>query len=264
MKTEVHITHIDTACILLEIGSFRILTDPTLDPAGDLYYHGFGAFSRKTSDPGITKDNLGNIDLVLLSHHQHRDNLDREGRKWLETANCVLSTIPASKAIKNVTGLQEWQTFSVCTTKVSNLRITAIPAQHRPWWLPEWISGKVLGFVIEYDDQEGGVIYVAGDTVFFRGIREVANRFKVNIGIFNVGAVQFPYLTGLGKYTMDGSDLIKAVEVLKPKFVIPVHSRGWTHFKEPEAKLKHLLLEEAKPPGSSVLFLNTGERTMML
>ena len=43
---KVNITHIDTACILLEINGYRILTDPTLDSAGKLYHHGFGSISR--------------------------------------------------------------------------------------------------------------------------------------------------------------------------------------------------------------------------
>ncbi|WP_169749158.1 hypothetical protein [Flavihumibacter petaseus] len=41
-------THIDTACVLLTIDGFTILTDPTLDAAGHWYHHGIGAFSRKT------------------------------------------------------------------------------------------------------------------------------------------------------------------------------------------------------------------------
>lgn len=30
----ISVTHIDTACILLEIGGYRIVTDPTLDNRG--------------------------------------------------------------------------------------------------------------------------------------------------------------------------------------------------------------------------------------
>ena len=43
----INITHIDTACILLELNGYTILTDPTLDKAGKLYYHGSGTFSRR-------------------------------------------------------------------------------------------------------------------------------------------------------------------------------------------------------------------------
>lgn len=45
------LTHIDTACILLEINGYRILTDPTLDNAGKLYYHGSGGLAGRQETP---------------------------------------------------------------------------------------------------------------------------------------------------------------------------------------------------------------------
>lgn len=237
--TNVTITHIDTACILLEINGFLILTDPTLDNAGGLYYHGFGAASRKTESPAIPVSGLDNIDLILLSHHQHKDNLDTAGKALLERSSArVLSTKKAAKEMDQVTGLDNWQTVSIETSKVKNLRITATPAQHHPWWIPEFISGTVIGFIIEFDGQENGVIYISGDTVYFKGIEEVAKRYTIDIGILHAGGVQFRYLTGLGKYTMDSKDLLKSVKALNPHRIIPIHYKGWSHFKEKESSLR--------------------------
>lgn len=257
---QINITHIDTACILLEINGYRILTDPTLDLAGKLYYHGYGAVSRKTENPGLTASQLENIDLVLLSHHQHKDNLDTAGKAFLENVGLIISTVPASKVLAGVTGLNNWDTYHIYNNKVKGLKITATPAQHRPWWLPEFVSGKVIGFVIEFDEQENGVIYLSGDTVFFKGIEEIARRFKIDIAILNVGGVQFRYLTGLGKYTMDGKELLQAVSVLNPKKVFPVHTRGWTHFKENETDLKRLVAGDLRT-NKRTFFLTSGQRT---
>ncbi|MRG47278.1 MBL fold metallo-hydrolase [Chitinophaga sp. SYP-B3965] len=256
----ISITHIDTACILLEIGGYRILTDPTLDAAEHLYHHGFGAISRKLDNPALPLRDLTNIDLILLSHHQHKDNFDTNGKAFTAKVPHVLSTINASKAINGITGLKEWQTQSIPTTKLPNLRITATPAQHRPSWIPEFVSGKVIGFVIEFDGQENGVIYISGDTVYFKGIDEVGRRYKIDIGIFHVGAVQFRYLSGFGEYTMDSAGLIKAVSVLNPNKVIPIHSRGWSHFKEKESTLKEALMGNAITRDRTV-FLRSGEST---
>jgi L-ascorbate metabolism protein UlaG (beta-lactamase superfamily) len=237
----ISITHIDTACILLDINGFKILTDPTLDRAGKLYYHGSGAFSRKTNNPAIDHTTLNNIDLVLLSHHQHKDNFDIKGKEFALTVPLILSTKPASKAIPRIIGLDDWESYAISTTKVRGLKITATPAQHHPWWIPEFISGKVIGFVIEFEGQENGVIYISGDTVFFKGIDDIAKRFKIDTGIFHVGSVQFRYLTGFGKYTMDSKDLLKSIHVLAPNRIIPIHLKGWTHFKENEDKLKEAI-----------------------
>ena len=255
-----HITHIDTACLLIEINGYRILTDPTLDHAGHLYYHGFGAISRKTGEPALPENGLENIDLILLSHHQHQDNFDKKGREFTSHIATVISTKNASRDLKGVIGLDDWETYSINTSKVKDLRITATPAQHRPSWIPEFVSGKVIGFIIEYDGQTNGVIYISGDTVYFRGIDEVARRYKIDIGIFHVGAVQFRYLTGPGKYTMDSKDLIKSVRLLNPRKIIPVHQKGWSHFKEKEHHLQEVLNKEILTKDRTV-FLKPGERT---
>ncbi len=234
----VTITHIDTACILIEINGYTILTDPTLDAAGRLYYHGSGSFSRKTGNPAMSPDALKNTDLVLLSHHQHKDNFDIKGKELTATLPLVLSTVPASKAYENITGLKEWETYAVNTPLVPGLRITAVPAQHHPWWVPEFFSGKVIGFIIEYDAQQNGVLYISGDTVYFKGIEEIAKRFNVDIAVLHVGAVQFRYLTGFGRYTMNSKDLLRSVKVIQPATVIPIHYKGWSHFKETEQHLR--------------------------
>jgi L-ascorbate metabolism protein UlaG (beta-lactamase superfamily) len=257
---EIQITHIDTACLLIEINGYRILTDPTLDQSGKLYHHGFGAFSRKLSNPGIIPDRIGIVDLVLLSHHQHKDNLDHEGRKYLSTCHSILSTASAARAIPGVKGLKVWESHSVEDIRLPGLTITATPAQHRPRWIPEFVSGEVIGFVIAFNEQRNGVIYIAGDTVFFPGINEVAHRFKVDIGIFNVGGVQFKYLTGCGLYTMDGEGLINAVRVLQPSRIYPVHSSGWSHFGQKEPVLKMTLLNHPVTKDRTY-FLRSGERT---
>lgn len=253
------IIHIDTACILLDINGFRILTDPTLDKAGHLYYHGFGAVSRKTDDPALPPGNLHNIDLILLSHHQHKDNLDTTGKAFLDQATVpILSTPKAAHDLPRVTGLANWQTMAIDTPKVRNLRITATPAQHHPWWIPEFISGPVIGFVIEYDGQKNGVIYISGDTVYFKGIEEVAQRYDIDIAILHAGGVQFRYLTGLGIYTMNSRHLLKSIKMLNPCSVIPIHFRGWSHFKEKESTLRRNLHDNTFI-GNRTIFLQSGE-----
>lgn len=260
MTMNLTITHIDTACILLEINGYRILTDPTLDQAGKLYYHGFGAFSRKTDTPALTATDLQDIDLILLSHHQHKDNFDEQGRAFTSTVSTVISTHQASQALPGVIGLAPWETYYITTPRLTNLTITATPAQHHPWWIPEFISGPVIGFVISFDEQENGVIYISGDTVYFKGIEEVAKRFTIDVGIFHVGSVQFRYLTGFGQYTMDSQDLIKAIRVLNPNHIVPIHYHGWTHFKEKESVLRGIIAAEDMIHRKSV-FLTSGVPT---
>ena len=74
--TDVRITHIGGPTVLIEVGGWRLLTDPTFDPPGRTYTFGWGTGSRKLVGPAIAAADLAPIDAVLLSHDHHGDNLD--------------------------------------------------------------------------------------------------------------------------------------------------------------------------------------------
>lgn len=258
---KVTITHIDTACVILDINGFRIMTDPVLDPPGSLYHFGYGSFSKKKSSPALKPEQIGNIDLILLSHHQHKDNFDKAGKEFAKSVSQLLTTKAGARKLSNATGLTNWERIKIETPLVSGLKITATPAQHHPWWLPEFFSGKVIGFIIEWEGQEGAY-YISGDTVYFKGIEEIAQRFTIDTGIMHLGSVQFRYLTGLGKYTFDVRSAVKAANVLKMKRFIPVHYSGWSHFKETDEETINLL--KIGLGKQEILFLNPGKTHLLL
>jgi L-ascorbate metabolism protein UlaG (beta-lactamase superfamily) len=246
---KVTITHIDTACVLLDINGFRILTDPTLDKK-DVFFPQYVsrplAFSKKYIDPALSAEEIGKVDLVLLSHDHHSDNLDKNGRAFIKTVKTVLSTTDAERRLKNsnTVGLDNWQQYSVETEKVKGLKITAIPAQHTNIKRLDKIMGKVIGFAIEWDGQKDGCIYISGDTVLFEGIYELERRKKVNVAILHLGSGAFPYLKKNLRVTMNATEAIETVKLLKPNTVIPIHYEGWWHFKQ-SVKSLHAEIEKS-------------------
>jgi L-ascorbate metabolism protein UlaG (beta-lactamase superfamily) len=252
------ITHIDTACLILEINGYRIMTDPVLGRAGKLYHFGYGAMSRKLNNPAVNRKDIGSIDLVLLSHHQHQDNFDPQGQAFTRFVPLVISTKNAAKKLNNAVGLNPWQAIEVNTEKVPGLKITATPARHHPRWLPGFFAGKVTGFIIEYQNQPDGVIYISGDTVLFDALDDICNKFTIDKAILHLGSVQFPYLSGFGKYTMNAADGIILAEKLKANKVVPVHTSGWSHFKEKETHAKAVFNNAAI--ASKTIWLKPGER----
>jgi hypothetical protein len=79
--------------VVFEIGGVRLPTDPTFDPPGD---HRVGRRNLiKTGDPAISVDAI-HVDAVPLSHDQHPDNLDDQGRKLIERVPLVLTTTAAA------------------------------------------------------------------------------------------------------------------------------------------------------------------------
>jgi L-ascorbate metabolism protein UlaG (beta-lactamase superfamily) len=255
------VTHIDTACCLIEIGGFKILTDPTLDNSGKYYHHGFGAISKKTESPILDQISLNEIDLILLSHPQHKDNFDTKGRALARSVPLILSTKKIERAYSNGKGLQPWDNYEIKIPNGGTLKITATPAQHHPSWLPKFLSGEVIGFIIQHSEIDE-TIYISGDTVFFEGIKEIAKRFpNINYALIHVGSAEFRYLTGLGKFTMDAKGFIDTINTIIPELAIPIHNGGWTHFKEND---QGILAELSKATGAQnerVHFLKRGEPT---
>jgi L-ascorbate metabolism protein UlaG (beta-lactamase superfamily) len=63
---------------LIEYGGLRFLTDPTFDAPGT-----YASGLTKTAPASAAPADLGRIDVVLLSHDEHDDNLDASGRALL-------------------------------------------------------------------------------------------------------------------------------------------------------------------------------------
>jgi L-ascorbate metabolism protein UlaG (beta-lactamase superfamily) len=231
---KVTITQIDTACMLIDINGFRIVTDPAFDEGGNSYVSGSGRILNKTGSPAIHPAELAHTDLVLLSHDQHKDNLDNAGREFIRTVPLVISTREARERLEmdTVTGIDEWETVSIDTDKVPGLRITGTPAQHASTIEMSKISGHVLGFILEWEGQEEGALYISGDTVYFDGIEEIASRYKIDTAILHIGKAGFPKLLPGIHLTFTAAEAIKAAKLFNVNKMIPTHMEGWEHFQE--------------------------------
>ncbi len=58
---EARLTHVGGPTALIEAGGWRLLTDPTFDPAGGRYSFGWGTGSTKLAAPAIAAQELGPI-----------------------------------------------------------------------------------------------------------------------------------------------------------------------------------------------------------
>jgi L-ascorbate metabolism protein UlaG (beta-lactamase superfamily) len=217
---------------LLEFGGVRLLTDPTFDPAGGEYPSG-PATLRKLSAPALSPANVGFLDYVLLSHDHHFDNLDRTGRSLLSNAKAVLTTREgAGRLGGNSIGFKPWQSMDLPTGHGPGLRIVATPARHGPHGLDR---GPVIGFVFFLVDAPDGEpdhgVYFSGDTVWFEGVAEVAQRLKPQVAILNLGAARVPEV-GPFHLTMTASEAIEAARAFSSAAIVPLHFEGWAHFSE--------------------------------
>ncbi len=254
------ITLIGGPTTLLEINGYRLLTDPTFDPAGSEATNG-PVTLRKTAGPALEPDQLDTIDAVLLSHDQHFDNLDRLGRAFLPRARHVYTTPSgAARLGSNSHGLAPWQSVRLTSaSRPAALTITATPARHGPPGI-EPVSGEVTGFVIETKDSPESAIYITGDTVWFEGVAEVAQRFSVSAIVLFAGAARLA-ARGPHPLTMDHKDAIATARAFPNARIFPVHQHGWEHFSEsPQALVDAFAADgrldrlEVLHPGETVRF----------
>lgn len=232
------LTHIGTATLLLEIGPLRLLTDPVFDPPGGHYFFGNGTDSVKLTGPAVRVDDLGRIDAILLSHDHHEDNLDRAGRAFLPRARQVITTSTGAKRLKgHAIGLRAWQSTTLDADD-KKLKITAAPAHHGTLG-SHLIVGETTGFILEWDGQIHGALYISGDTVWFDGLHEIAQRFRIGTAILHIGGARFPILGPL-RFTLNATEAVRVVHALEPRTVIPIHYEGWKHFKETGADARRI------------------------
>jgi L-ascorbate metabolism protein UlaG (beta-lactamase superfamily) len=257
--SETYITHIGGPTALIEVGGWRLLTDPTFDAPGRRYAFGWGTSSEKLAGPAIAATDLGRIDAVLLSHDHHGDNLDPAGRELLPMAEVVLTTAPGAKRLGgNARGLRPWETTRLEAPGRPTIEVTATPCRHGPP-LSHPLVGAVIGFALAWDGQEHGALWISGDTVLFDGVRQVGRRIAVDVALLHLGGVQFP-ITGPLRYTMTARDAVEVCRLVQPRTAIPIHYEGWKHFREDRAAIERELSQAPDDVRSRIRWLPIGAR----
>ena len=228
---DVRITHIGGPTALLEIGPWRLLTDPTFDAPGRRYVFAPLISSTKLAGPVVQPDAVLPIDAVLLSHDHHDDNLDDAGRALLPQCGRTITTPAGAKRLgAGTTGLAPWEQTTLEAAGRPAITITATPARHGPPGSRPLV-GQVTGFLLQWDGQRDGALWISGDTVWFAGVQQVGERFDVGTAILHFGGVRFP-VSGPMRYTMNAAEGVRVARELGPRTIVPIHFEGWKHFRE--------------------------------
>lgn len=237
---------------LLEVGGLRILTDPTFDPPGD---HSIGSRKLvKITPPAVSVDDLGAIDVVLLSHDQHPDNLDDAGRDFLSHVHLVLTTEDgASRLGGTAQHLPTWGHHVLEFPGGGSLVVYGVPAQHGPN-NTEHLTGQVTGFVLV--SQGMPTVYVSGDNASLYIVQEIADHVgRIDVAVIFAGAGRSPLMDAF--LTLGGEQTARAAEILDADAVVPVHAEGWGHFTEGTAEIVNAF--ERREERERLVLLERGE-----
>lgn len=88
-------------------------------------------------------------------------------------------------------GLAPWETTRLETQNGPSIAITAMPARHGSEDVKD-ATGYVSGWMLEWEGQRRGTLYISGDAVFFEELEAIARRYRdrVELALLHFGAAR--------------------------------------------------------------------------
>lgn len=216
------------ACFLLE-GSKRVLIDPFL-----------------TGNPlAPVKPSEVKADIVLVTHG-HGDHLG-DAVEIAKNNDCPVVAIHELSRILSQKGVEAVGMNIGGTARLSGISITMVKAFHSADVEEdgEMISaGDPAGFVV---DMDGKRVYHCGDTDVFMDMTLIGELYKPDVMLVPIG----------GWYTMGIEEAVKAVELVKPKYAIPMHYNTFPVIEANPEEFKRKA--EERVDGLEVIILKPGE-----
>jgi L-ascorbate metabolism protein UlaG (beta-lactamase superfamily) len=246
------VTLVNHSTVLLQQNGSNILTDPIWSERASPF-RSFGP--RRKRKPGVRREDLPQIDIVLISHN-HYDHLDLESLRWLAERGDSAFVVPVgvarllrSEKIEPVHEM-DWgdaQTFGATT-------IHAAPALH---FSARGIfdRNKTLwcGYVIESQNR---IVYFAGDTAFGDHFAQIRERFgSPRLALLPIGAYEPRWF--MSPVHMGPEDAIRAHEILGAGASIAIHHGTFQLGDEAVDTPERKLAASARP--DSFLILKNGQ-----
>ncbi|MBK6306786.1 MAG: MBL fold metallo-hydrolase [Gemmatimonadetes bacterium] len=231
LSMQPRVTYLGGPTFLIEIGRFRLVTDPGFDPGTERNE------GPATSSPRSWPHRSPSIGLALWTRCCSATPSTSTTSTTRAPPARVGTTIttPASAEMKlpgkKVKGLATWASTEITNAAGERLKITAMPAVHTSNPALREAVGEVTGFMLEWQGARAETFYISGDTVWIDEMNEIARRYKVNAAILHLGAANVPAV-GDNFLTMSSAEGVRLAQTLGLKEVYPAHFEGWRHWRE--------------------------------
>jgi L-ascorbate metabolism protein UlaG (beta-lactamase superfamily) len=178
-RSKTSYTWIGHSTFLLQLNGMNILTDP-------VWAKRMG-FQKRLTSPGISLEDIPEIDIVVISHG-HYDHLDFPTLKKLKGSPhyyvpAGLKSLFLKKGYQKVTELNWWD-----NTEHQGLTIHFVPAQHWTRRTLNDMNTSHWGGWIFQTEQE--TFYFVGDTGYFSSFKQIADRFEIDTVFMPIGAYE--------------------------------------------------------------------------
>lgn len=251
-RSQTSYTWVGHSTFLIQLNGLNILTDP-------VWAKRMG-FQKRLTEPGIPIEELPEIDIVVISHG-HYDHLDFPTLKKLKGnphyfVPIGLKSLFIKRGYKNVREMSWWESI-----EYKGIEIHFVPAQH--WTrrlLFDMNTSHWGGWIFQ---TKNDTFYFVGDTGYFTGFQEIAERFTIDVVFMPIGAYEPEWFMAVSHISPE--DSVKAFIELKAKQFVPMHYGAYRLADDtgPEA-LERLLKEWEKRqlPQEQLKVLAIGETVM--
>jgi L-ascorbate metabolism protein UlaG (beta-lactamase superfamily) len=214
---------------IITCGEKRILIDPWI-----------------TGNPlcPVKREELKDPDLILITH-DHADHIGEDVPFLVGGSESVVVTQPELLGKLKEAGVAERNfVFGTGmniggTVEVAGIKVTMVQAFHSAE------VGSPCGFIITTED--GKRIYHAGDTGVFADMKLMGEIYPIDLALLPIGSV----------FVMDPLQAAWAVEMLKPRKVVPMHYKTFPILVQDAREFVNLAT--AKTPGVEVHLLEPGQ-----
>lgn len=224
------ITWLGHACTLIELSGHKVLVDPWITNPLSPY---------KSIDDFINEVKL--VDFIAVTH-DHGDHIGDaidlmrrfKGVKLVGVYELANELGSRANALDRVVGANVGGPIKLS----EDLIVVLTPAHHSS------TIGDPVGVVLIGRE---GSIYHAGDTGLFSEMSLIAELYSIKIALLPIG----------GHFTMGVREALKAIELIKPRYVIPIHYNTFDLIKVDPQELVEGVKSSKLP--TDVVVLKPGE-----
>lgn len=203
-------------------------------------------------DPWLTHNPLSpmsaadiKVAKIVLLTHDHQDHSSDAVQIAKSTGATVVAQFEVSGRLREQGGLPESQTVNGMgmniggSVTLDGITVTMVQAFHSSPF------GTPCGYVVRLED--GTTIYHSGDTGIFESMKLIGELYPLDLALLPIGSV----------FTMDPYQAAKAVSLLKPKRVIPMHYKTFPFLEQSADSFVSLTRQQA--PQAEVVVLSPGQ-----